>query len=60
MRMAAKYANLYQLLQSDAEAKAFYDRLPIYVKDQIALRADGVNSIESLYDYADNLTRGDG
>lgn len=55
-----KYPNLDDLLRSEAEARQFFDRLPDYVREQIRTRADGVNSFESLRDYADNLTRGDG
>jgi len=58
--MSKKYESLAQLLQNDSRARAFYDRLPEYVRDQIKLRGDSVNSYESLSDYADNLTRGEG
>lgn len=58
--MSKKYEFLSQLLQADAKARAFYDRLPDYVRDQIRQRGDSVNSFESLSDYADNLTRGEG
>lgn len=58
--MSKKYESLSQLLQADAKARAFYDRLPDYVRDQIRQRGDSVNSFESLSDYADNLTRGEG
>ena len=57
--MSQKYASLAQLLQSDSRARAFYDSLPEYVRDQIRSRGQSVNSYESLSDYADNLTRGD-
>lgn len=58
--MSEKYASLNRLLAENAEARAFYSRLPGYVKEQINSRADSINSIESLTDYADNLTRGEG
>lgn len=55
-----KYPNLDELLRGEAAARQFFDKLPDYVREQIRTRADGVNSFESLRDYADNLTRGDG
>lgn len=58
--MSKKYASLAQLLADDARARAYYDRLPEYVREQIRSRASSVNSYESLADYADNLTRGEG
>lgn len=58
--MSQKYESLAQLLQYDNRARAFYDSLPEYVRDQIKTRGQSINSYESLSDYADNLTRGDG
>ena len=58
--MAEKYESLAQLLQCDARARAYYNALPEYVREQIKSRAQSVNSFESLSDYADNLTRGEG
>lgn len=55
-----KYPNLDTLLRSNAEAKAYFNSLPDYVRDQISTRPGGVNSLDSLKDYAENLTRGDG
>ena len=55
-----KYTSLDQLLAKDAKARAFFRKLPEYVKEQIRTRADSINSYESLSDYVDNLTRGDG
>lgn len=48
------------LLQNDPSAKAYYDKLPDYVQSHMQTRADKVNSFESMKDYAENLTRGDG
>ena len=58
--MSKKYESLAQLLQADSRARAFYDSLPEYVQQQIKTRGQSVNSFESLSDYADNLTRGEG
>lgn len=58
--MSKKYASLEQLLEHDAEASAYFSRLPEYVREQIRSRSGSVNSYESLSDYADNLTRGEG
>ena len=55
-----KYPNMYELFKSDPQAKQYFDKLPDYVRDQIGTRAGGVNSFESLKDYAENLLRGDG
>ncbi len=54
-----KYADLNALLKGDPKAKQYYDSLPDYVKEQIASRGENVNSMASLQDYAENLTRGD-
>ena len=55
-----KYSDLNQLLREQAEAAAYFRSLPDYVREQISARPGGVNSFESLKDYAENLTRGDG
>ena len=55
-----KYPDMYDLFQNEPEAKAYFDSLPDYVKEQIGDRAQGVNSLESLKHYAENLCRGDG
>lgn len=54
-----KYSNLNALLQSEPQAKAYYNALPDYVQSQIASRPSHINSLDSLRDYAENLTRGD-
>lgn len=58
--MSKKYESLSHLLNADPKARAFYDSLPEYVREQIRTRGQSVNSMESLSDYADNLTRGEG
>jgi len=57
--MGAKYNNMYTLLENDTEARQYFENLPDYVRAQINTRADNVNSLESLQDYAENLLRGD-
>ncbi len=54
-----KYQDLYTLMEQDSEAKEYFNSLPDYVQSQINSRADGVNSLASLQDYAENLLRGD-
>lgn len=54
-----KYQNLDALLRDDVQAKAYFQSLPDYVREQISSRPSGVNSLASLRDYAENLTRGD-
>lgn len=54
-----KYANLNSLLQSEPQARQYFNALPDYVQDQINTRPGNVNSFDSLRNYAENLTRGD-
>ena len=54
-----KYPDLNALLRSGPEAKRYYNALPDYAREQINTRPTGVNSLVSLKDYAENLTRGD-
>lgn len=57
--MQEKYPNLIELINSDNAAKKYFNSLPDYVRQQIFSRSSGVNSFESLKDYAENLLRGD-
>ena len=54
-----KYPHLDTMLRANNEAKSYFQSLPDYVREQISSRPSGVNSLESLKDYAENLTRGD-
>jgi len=54
-----KYSNLSELINDDAKAKKYFNSLPDYVRQHIYSRSSGVNSFESLRDYAENLLRGD-
>ncbi len=54
-----KYSSLQNLIQNDAQALAYYNDLPDYVKDHMKTRSQNINSFESLQDYAENLLRGD-
>ena len=54
-----KYPDMYALLADEPEAQAYFNTLPSYVRKQMETRAQGVNSLESLKDYAENLLRGD-
>ena len=58
--MTEKFRSLDLLLAADEGARAYYEGLPDYVREQIGTRADSVNSLDSLRDYAENLLRGDG
>lgn len=58
-KMDKKYESLYTLIDQDAAANKYYTSLPGYVQEQISQRADSVNSLASLKDYAENLLRGD-
>lgn len=57
--MQSKYPDLYSLLESDGEARQYFDTLPEYVQECLRDRAGGVNSFESLCDAVDKYTRGD-
>ena len=57
--MTLKYPDMYALLADEPEAQAYFDTLPDYIREQMETRAQGVNSLESLKDYAENLLRGD-
>ncbi len=59
MDINMKYSDLNALVEKDARAKQYFNSLPDYVQSQISTRAEGVNSMASLQDYAENLTRGD-
>lgn len=54
-----KYPDMHALLSQEPEARAYFDALPDYVREQMQTRSQGVNSLESLKDYAENLLRGD-
>lgn len=54
-----RYPDLYALIDRSSEAGQYYNSLPDYVRDAIRQRADSVNSLSSLQDYAENLLRGD-
>ena len=54
-----EYDNLDVLLKTDPTAKQYFDTLPGYVREQIFTRSWAINSLASLKDYAENLTRGD-
>ncbi len=59
MACRKKYQNLDALLAADKKAKALFDQIPQYAKDQIMARGESVNSVESLSDYIENVLRGD-
>lgn len=53
------YDNLYNLIRENPEASRYFHSLPEYVRESVSKRAQNINSIESLRDYAENLTRDD-
>ena len=53
------FKNLFELIRQSPEARRYYEALPTYVREQMGQRADNINSLASLQDYAENLTRGD-
>lgn len=58
--MEPKYKSMHAMFKQNSQAKAYFDALPDYVREQISTRADSVNSYSGLRDYAENLLRGDG
>ena len=59
MKDQRKYESLHKLLADNGEARAYFESLPNWVKESIQERSGGVNSYESLCNYADKLTQGD-
>lgn len=51
-----RYHDLHELLEHDQNAKRYFNNLPDDVRAQVT-RAGGVNSYESLREYAENLLR---
>jgi len=51
-----KYDNLYAVLDNEPDAKAYFDKLPGYVREELVIHASKVDSFESMQDYAQNLT----
>ena len=60
MQEEKTYRDLFTMLREEPAAKAYFENLPAPVRQQMSTRAFRVNSFESMRDYADNLTRGDG
>ncbi len=57
--MIQKYSDLSALLRDDPKAAEYFASLPDYVQETMQERSQNINSIYSLRDYAENLTRGD-
>jgi hypothetical protein len=57
--MAQKYSDLSALLRENPQAAEYYSSLPDYVQETMQERSSNINSLLSLRDYAENLTRGD-
>ena len=58
--MEKKFRDMYDLIEHDSKAKAYFDKLPEYARDQMSTRANNVKKFSELKNYAENLTRGDG
>lgn len=57
--MAQKCSDLAALLRDDEEAAKYFASLPDYVQETMRERSSNINSLLSLRDYAENLTRRD-
>jgi hypothetical protein len=57
--MQNKYPGLFQLIDQEDEANQYFSSLPAYVQEQMCRRAESINSMASLQDYAENILRGD-
>ncbi|MFA9380508.1 MAG: hypothetical protein ACERKO_05555 [Acetanaerobacterium sp.] len=50
---------LEQLLAQDKKLEQFFYSLPDYVQETIRERGNNINTVDALYGYAENYTRGD-
>ena len=57
--MDKSYKDLDALIHENETAGRYFQSLPEYVRETIGQRAQSVNSLESLRDYAENLLRAD-
>lgn len=57
--MRDNYSGLNDLVNNDETAKKYFANLPEYIRDQLNERRDSINSMESLKNYVDNITRMD-
>ena len=57
--MATKIFRPYRSAAEDAQAAQYFASLPDYVQETMRERSGRINSLLSLRDYAENLTRGD-
>ncbi len=57
--MKSKYDGLNELVNNDETAKKYFANLPEYIREQLNERRDSINSMESLKNYVDNITRMD-
>lgn len=55
--MDMEYENLYALLQSDGEAKAWFKRLPDVVRTRLLPMADEIHSVGELHACARRVSR---
>lgn len=55
-----RYPNLEALLQSDPEARRYYDELPDHIRERISEHPSGIKSLDSLKGFIENLDRGNG
>ncbi len=58
--MMKTYPDLFALLRGESEARKLFADLPMYVRTSMNDRPNSINSLQSLQDYAHNLTRGEG
>lgn len=54
------YPDLYALLYSDPEARQRFETLPAHTRGQIKTHASNSSVLDSLKDFSENVTRGEG
>lgn len=53
--MQMQYTCLLNLIESDNDARHYYDLLPAFIRDELCARSKSVNTFEDLQGYAENL-----
>ena len=49
------YEDLFILMEKDSEARAYFEQLPVFVKEAVRNKPLSMNSYERLRAYAENL-----
>ena len=52
MKTAKRYEDVFQLVQHEPQAKAYYVGLPDYVRGQVEQQANTIHTCDALHDFA--------